>query len=629
MCGIAGILDWRSPPREDVAADMIATMHHRGPDHSSIVSHDCLTLAHCRLAIIDLDAASNQPMTDTRSGLSIVFNGEIYNYRALRHELEAAGATFRTNGDTEIVLQAFARWGTNCFSRLNGMFALAIWDDSRRRLVLARDRAGKKPLFFQRLADGGVVFASELKALRLHPQVSSSIDPAALSQYLSLAYVLEDRCILQGVEKVLPAHFLEFEHGRSMHPQCYWNLASFFHDKRTFRNEAAAAAELAELIDDAVRLRLVSDVPIGAFLSGGVDSSVIVAAMRVLQPASQTRTFSIGFDEQGYSELPEAKAMAAFLGVSHQDRIVDADMAHVLPMLAKAADEPFADTSIIPTYHLAKHARESITVALSGDGGDELFLGYETYIADQMHRLLSPVIPPALARGLASMSRTMVPSSFGKVSFDYKLKQFLAGLALPFERAHYSWREIFHRSDLQTLLNPDLAKQVLGHDPFDRFAQLFADVRSCHWLDQVSYVDIRTFMVDDVLVKVDRATMQSSLEARAPFLDHRIMEFAAQLPPRWKLYGLRTKHILKRSQRTRLPSDVLSRRKRGFNAPMAYWLTGGLTDLAYEATTAPAMLSWFRREAIDQLWTQHRDRKRDNSYRLSSLAILGMWMQSP
>jgi asparagine synthase (glutamine-hydrolysing) len=627
MCGIAGILDARSAPQPDLVGRMAAAMAHRGPDHRAVIEQAPVTLGHARLAIIDLDPSGNQPMALPDRDLWIVFNGEIYNFVALRDELEGMGVRFRTRGDTEVILNAYATWGMDFLSRLNGMFALALWDGRTRQLILARDRAGEKPLFFTRLPGGGLVFASELKALRLHPAVSDVIDPGALAQYLGHNYVLGDRCILQGVEKLPPAHAMVVEADGSGEPFEYWSLARCFATKRQFASEADAAEELSALLDDAVRLRMVSDVPLGAFLSGGIDSAAIVASMVRNQAAGSILTFSIGFAEKSFSELPEAQAMAHHLKVDHHARMVDGEMARILPMLTSMADEPFADTSIIPCWFLADFARKKVTVALSGDGGDELFAGYETYAADRVHRRAAPLVPPRLARGLAATARALVPTSFGKVTFDYKLKQFLAGLALPFEQAHASWREIFAGSERAMLLRPDRAEAVLATDPFDSFRRHFDGVQGCDWLDRACYVDIKTFLVDDVLVKVDRSTMDCSLEARAPFLDHRLIEFAAALPPEWKLKGGRKKHLLKLSQAGRLPDQVLNRPKRGFNAPVSHWLTGGLADMAYSATTSGPMLNWFRRDAIDALWAEHRTRRRDNSHRLGGLTMLGLWME--
>lgn len=626
MCGIAGVLDWRNKSTPDIVKQMIGAMAHRGPDAQAVVCRSPIALGHCRLAIIDLDPASNQPMHLPDAGLWVVFNGEIYNFRELRRELETAGIVFRTNGDTEVILHAFAKWGTGCFSRFNGMFALAIWDENNRRLIMARDRAGKKPLFYQPLPQGGVVFASELNALRKHPEASLQVNPKAIGQYLSLNYILGDQCILENVCKIPPANYVVLDSDKNFQSTEYWDYASCFRNKQVYKNEYEAAEILQELLDDAVRVRLVSDVPLGAFLSGGVDSGAVVAAMDSIQPHGQTMTFSVGFREKSYSELPEARSLANRFGFDHHEQTIDADMALILPLLVQVIDEPFADNSIIPSYYLSKYARKLATVCLSGDGGDELFAGYETYIADMMHSNLA-WIPNSILEGMISIADFALPVSFNKISFDYKLRQFLSGLKLPYRRAHYSWRQIFSDAEQQTILRPDVMAELSGFDTFNSFDRHFDRVRDCHLIDQAMYVDAKTFMTDDILVKVDRSSMTNSLEVRSPILDYRIMEFAAGLPVEWKLKRLQKKYLFKCTVSSRLPKNVTNRKKSGFNSPLNHWLNSSMGDMAYEATVCSPMLEWFQREAIEDLWRQHRSRKRDNGFRLMGLTCMGLWLK--
>ncbi len=630
MCGIAGILDWRTSIN-DASLDplvqaMVGAMIHRGPDIQKTAALPPAVLGHARLSIIDLDHAADQPMTLENEGISIVYNGEVYNFMDLRRELEAAGVRFRTHSDTEVVLHAYRRWGTDCFSRFNGMFALGIWDARRRRLLLARDRVGKKPLFFRRLAGGGCVFASTLSALRLHPAVGRKVEPKAVGHFLSLNYTLTHTCMLAGVEKLPAGHFALFEEDRTHAPTSYWDLASCFRRKRHFRNEEDAAEELSALIDDAVRLRLVSDVPLGAFLSGGIDSSLVVAAMVPHLTAERTKTFTIGFSEKSYSELPEAKFVADLFGVDHRDEIVDADMARILPELVRLSDEPFADNSIIPLYYLSKFARESVTVCLSGDGGDELFAGYETYVADRLHHWLS-WIPRPLVEGFDAVARRVLPVSFDKVSFDYKLRRFAAGQRLPAARAHYWWRTIFSEAEKRDLVRPEVVAEVLADDPFLTFERYDSELADCHYLDRAMYVDIKTWLVDDILVKADRASMANSLELRAPLLDYRVMEFAASLPVDLKLKRLTKKYILKESQKHRLPPQVLFQKKRGFNAPVAHWLAGALGKQAREWTLSERMGEWLDRSYVETLWSRHEAGLQDNSYKLLGLSCLGLWLE--
>lgn len=624
MCGIAGWLAWDGTADADVVRRMAGALIHRGPDNQGTATFGPLVLGHTRLAIIDLDAGSNQPMTDENSGLTIVYNGEIYNFESLRRDLEAKGARFRTKSDTEVVLHAYREWGEECLGRFNGMFAFALWDAHAERLFLARDRVGKKPLYYRLLPNGGLVFASEVKALRLHPVVGNTVNPDALGHFLSLNYTLTDACILAGVEKLPAAHCMVLDRGKPLRITEYWDLAQHFHNKRNFRSEAEAAEALDELIEDAVRLRLVSDVPLGAFLSGGIDSTSIVAAMTRTRPADQNETFSIGFHEKTYSELPEARVAARHLGVNHHDRVVDADMAQILPAIVRAADEPFADTSMIPFYHLAQFARQRVTVCLSGDGGDELFAGYETYVADRLHRY-TRWCPAWASSGLARIVDTLWSESFDKVSFDFKLRRFLRGCALDARRAHVSWRTIFSEADKSAHLHPDVVSDA--GDPYGVFERHYDRVAGCHFLDQAMYVDIKTWLVDDILVKVDRATMAHSLEARAPLLDYRIVEFAAALPVDWKLKGLRRKYLFKQSQRRHLPGSVVDRRKKGFNAPVSQWLAGDLYDMAFAATTDDHMTQWFDLDAIRNLWSDHRSGRRDNGLKLFGLTCLGLWLQ--
>jgi asparagine synthase (glutamine-hydrolysing) len=624
MCGIAGILDWERPPDPRLAEAMSVRLEHRGPDDSGIEVCGPLVLAHRRLTIIDLTSAGHQPMADVEGRLRIVYNGEIYNYRELRAELIGRGARFASESDTEVILEAYKAWDLGCLERLNGMFAFALWDQPARRLLLARDRLGEKPLFLS-VSPSGVVFASELKALRAHPAVSDRLSPRALGQFLSFNYVAGDACILDGVEKLAPAHAMVFEAGRAPRRFQYWDLAAAFRAKRRFASIDEGAAALAAALDDSVRLRLVSDVPLGAFLSGGCDSSAVAASMCAVGSPAETRTFSMGFREETYSELEEARFVAGFLGVSHADALVEAQMARALPLIVAAADEPFADTSAIPVYFLAEFARRRVKVCLSGDGADEILAGYPTHLADRL-RELTRWVPAGLVSLLARVVDAAWPVSFGKVSLDYKLRHFLRGHGLDAARAHCSWRTIFSEDQKRALLRPEVAAEVLGHDPFDPFRVHFERVADLEALDQFLYVDIKTWLPDDILVKLDRQTMVHSLEARTPFLDHHLVELSAGLPAAWKLGRLRGKRVLKRSQARRLPRRTLRRRKAGFNAPVSSWLNTSLRELA-EVARSPAMGEWIRPDQVDRLAEEHRLGVHDHGHRLFGLTCLGLWLE--
>lgn len=627
MCGIAGAVNWRQLADTQAVGRMVRRLAHRGPDHEGIAVRGAAILGHRRLAIIDLSPDANQPMADVDERIWIVFNGEIYNYQELRADLIAGGARFRTRSDTEVILEAYKRWGDACLDRLNGMFAFGLWDEGRQRLLLARDRLGEKPLYYAELPGQGLVFASELKALRLYPGVGRDISPGALGHYLSLNYILHNECILLGAHKLPPGHFLIAERERPIQVRSYWDLARCFRDKRVVRSRAQAAEELSSLIDDAVRLRLVSDVPLGAFLSGGMDSSAIVGAMRRVRPNTDTLSFTIGFPEAGFDETPAARATAKALAAQHYERVVGVDLARDLPAIVQAVDEPFADTSIVPTYHLAEFARSRVTVCLSGDGGDEIFAGYPTYAADRLRHLTAWVPGPA-THMLAQLADRVMPVRHAKLGFGYKLQQFLRGHALPAQRAHYFWRTILSDEMKRDVLAPDVRTAVMATDPFTTFNRYFHDVADCDYLDQAMYVDIKTWLADDILVKLDQATMAHALEARLPLLDYRLVEYAASLPVSWKYRGLEQKHIFRLSQRHRLPEAVLRRRKTGFNAPVSQWLSGSLLDMAREATRGPRMKAWFDVATIDRMWQDHLAKRRDFGLHLFGLTCLGLWFES-
>jgi asparagine synthase (glutamine-hydrolysing) len=629
MCGISGILSWQIPPQRDLIERMNQRMIHRGPDADGIYVNSVVGLGHRRLAIIDLSAAGQQPMADHSERFRIVFNGEIYNYQAIRSELSRLGAVFRSRSDTEVILEAYKQWGIDCLSRFNGMFAFALWDDVRQQLFLARDRLGEKPLFYHLLPAGGIAFASEMKALQPALGSDATLNFDALSHYLSLGYTLNCAPILTGVAQLEAAHYLVIERDRRPQPVCYWNLAEHFHCKQRFRNELEAAEALSALIDDTVKLRLIADVPLGSFLSGGVDSSAVVAAMGRLRPYPLPQTFSIGFQEKSYSELPEARAVARYLQAEHCDRIVDADMATLLPKIAWHADQPFADSSMIPMYFLAEFARSQVTVCLSGDGNDEIFAGYETFSADKLHYWTRWVPQPVIDL-LSWAAHTLVPTTHHKVSFDYKLRQFLRGHAYPPLQAHYFWRTLFSDAEKQRLM-PDQISLLAEADPYREFQRYQQDVLDCHYLDQAMYVDIKTWLADDILVKVDRSTMAHSLEARVPFLDHRLVEFGASLPVHLKMKGWQKKYIFKQSQKQYLPKATLTRKKSGFNAPVAHWLASSLHHFGEQLcdrNRGESALPFLNSAFIRHLQQEHDAKAQDHAFKLLALINLHLWYQA-
>ena len=625
MCGICGILDRRAGTDSSDITRMLSLLHHRGPDHQGIWSDGPITLGHCRLSILDLSPLGNQPMQDHTSRYCLTYNGEIYNYHNIRKTLESKGCTFRSTSDTEVLLEAYKAWGVACVEHFNGMFAFAIWDKVEQTLFMARDRLGKKPLFFSHLPDNGLLFASELKAFKAAPGFTPRLNARALGQYLSLNYVLTNECIYQGVEKLAPGHCMLCTPEAPPRVWPYWDLVSSFQVKQKFASEDEAAEALLEIIDDAVRIRLVSDVPLGGFLSGGIDSTSVVSSMRHTLGSQRIKTFSIGFSEKGYSELDEARRAARFLEVDLAEKIVGHGPDTLLPVISHCADEPFADTSIIPMYHLAALAREQVIVALSGDGADEIMAGYETYMADTLHAMLGFVPRPLLR--IANALARYIPADYGKVSTSYKIKRFLSGAHLPFAEAHYHWRGIFSQAELSALLPADLAAEALKGDAKGAFQSFFDQAQGLDPIDAAMYVDIKTWLPDDILVKVDRSTMAHSLEARAPYLDYRVVEFCAGLPVDLKLKSGRIKkYLLKKAQKQRVPQRAITRPKAGFNAPVSHWLAQG-TGMHSRLLEMNASDGFFNPKEIQALWDDHLAKRRDNGLKLFNLFMFLHWKQ--
>jgi asparagine synthase (glutamine-hydrolysing) len=627
MCGIAGVVRFDGRPEAGHVAVMLKCLEHRGPDGQGLWRDRHVCLGHRRLSVLDLSTAANQPMIDDSERYVIVFNGEIYNFRELRDGLLDAGEAFKTTGDTEVLLKLFRRDGPACLQKLNGMFAFAVWDREEHVLFMARDRMGEKPLYYAFLAGGGVAFASEMKALRTHPDIRVEIDPCSLGRYLAAGYTLGERTIIKSISRLPPASFMKIGPEKPAVLREYWSLASAF--KRRFDGSLAQAeSTLRDLLEDSTRLRLESDVPLGAFLSGGVDSAGVVDGMRQVVSAEQIRAYTIGFRERTYSEIAEARSSADVLGVSLREHEVYPSMLEDVPRIFDTADEPFADTSIIPTFYLARFARQEVTVALTGDGGDELFGGYETYVADRIHRTVSR-IPRPLLRGLATIVSGSLPVTRNRVSLDYKIRQFLNSTHLDFRRAHWSWRTIFDEVGRRQILTRDWADLAASEDGFGLVNRLFDAVAEAHPLDQAIYVDMKTWLADNILVKVDRATMACSLESRAPYLDHRLVEFAASLPADWKLRGTTKKYVLRRALGLRLPASLLNRKKRGFNAPAAHWVVGPLKSLLMDAVSSKAARGLIEVSRVEGLLKEHEAGQDDHGFRLFNILSLSLWLSRP
>ena len=624
MCGICGIAytdPQRTPPPGMLEA-MTASLAHRGPDASGTCGASGVFLGHRRLSVIDLDTG-HQPMELKKRGLHLVFNGEIYNFRTLRDELTALGSQFQTQSDTEVILHGYAKWGLErLLDRVVGMFAFALWDERHRSLFLVRDRLGVKPLYWTTDGRGSLFFASEIRAFRAVPDAPTALNRRAALQYFSTGYVMGGDAILRGVKRVNPGTYIHWRPGDRVEERCYWDLADVWTHARSLppKNDGEHGEALSALLDQCVAERLVSDVPLGAFLSGGLDSSVICQRIRAQQPA--LKTFSMGFQEASYSELPWAALVAKELGTDHMEAMVQCESPELLIEVARHLDEPFADTSILPTWVLCREARKHLTVALSGDGGDELLAGYTTHAADRLRRALSFVPSPIFS--VASLAANQLPDSRSKVGTLFKLKQFLGGARLDACDAHAWWRMLLRREALQALIVPGAWDDTFN--AFMPFRDAWDEVPDLNPLDRMLYVDYKTWLADDILVKVDRASMAHGLEVRSPFLDHRLVEFCAGLPPHLKLSGLRGKKILRDSAKGKVPDAVIARKKAGFNAPVSHWIAGPWRELVEDTLRArDAGMGMYNRDKVAGLLDAHNKGNRDHGFLIFTLLMFALW----
>jgi len=620
MCGIAGIFHAETPKPVDPAriVRMCDAIAHRGPDGSGVWTDHGVGLGHRRLSIIDV-AGSPQPMTAADGRAVIVFNGEIYNFRELRRELEQAGFNFRTNGDTEVILAAWQKWGPDCLSRLDGMFAFAIFDIATRRLFLARDRFGVKPLFIAHLSDGSIAFASELKGLLAHPQLRRRVNPQAIEAYMAWGYVPDSHAILAGVEKLPAGHFWLLEQGRAPgRPQRWWDI-SFTERERG--SEADLSAQLVHLLREGVRSRMVADVPLGAFLSGGVDSSGVVALMAEAS-ASPVQTCSIGFDVAAYDETSYARQVAAKFGADHQERIVATDDFSAIDQLAAMFDEPFADASALPTWRVCQLARERVTVALSGDGADEAFAGYRRQVFHHHEERARSVLPAGLRAPLfGALGRAWPKADWAPRPL--RAKATLLALAESGEEGYARGLSVTLPGARRALYSDSFAASLDGFRAEDEVVALMRSAPGRSGLDRAQYADLTFWMPGDILTKVDRTSMAVSLEAREPLLDHRLVEFAARLPEGMRVRGSVGKHLLKKSLERYLPNDILYRPKQGFVTPIADWLRGPLAGAARGiATGGLAQTGFFQPQAINALAEAHIAGRADHSRTLWQLLML-------
>ncbi len=627
MCGITGIFDTRGKRDIDRAVlyRMNESQFHRGPDEGGLHIETGIGLGHRRLSIIDL-STGQQPLYNEDQTVCVVFNGEIYNYQELIPELQTLGHSFHTRSDTEVIVHAWESWGEKCVDRFRGMFAFALWDRNRETLFLARDRLGVKPLFYALLDDGIFLFGSELKSLLAHGSLKRDIDPCAVEEYFALGYVAEPRAIFKQARKLPPAHTLLLRRGQPVgEPREYWDVR-FTLDNPI--SDADACAELTHRLEESIRLRMISEVPLGAFLSGGVDSSAVVAIMAGLSNAT-VNTCSIGFSDPAFNESEFAKMVADRYRTNHYLDMVESDDFDLIDTLARLYDEPYADSSAIPTYRVCQLARRHVTVALSGDGGDESFGGYRRYKLHLMEEKMRSALPLSLRRPLFGALGKLYPKADWAPRV-FRAKTTFEGIARSSVESYFHSVSILRTPMRDQLFTPAFRSALGGYDAIQVFEQHAAKAETDDPLALIQYLDLKTYLVGDINTKVDRASMAHSLEVREPLMDHELIEWLATLNSLQKIRGQEAKYLLKKSMEPYLPNDVLYRPKMGFSVPLARWFRGPLKHRVQDSLLGPrlAETGWFRRDYLQHLVDAHNNGSRDYSASIWTLLMFEAFLRN-
>ncbi len=623
MCGIAGFVN-NSNEKADrsILERMNRAIVHRGPDEDGYYLKDNVAMAMRRLAIIDL-AGGQQPIPNEDRTKWIVYNGEVYNYQELREGLFARGHKLNTSSDTEAVVHLYDEYGADCLRHLRGMFAFAIWDETESSLFLARDRVGKKPLLYSLLPDGGIVFGSEFTALLEHPGVSREVDHDAIDSYISYLCVPAPMTAFKQIRKLEPGHWLRWKDGK-IETKRYW-LPDF--TKKIKISEQEAIEETTRILRESTRLRMISEVPLGAFLSGGVDSSAVVALM-AQESSRPVKTFSIGFEEQDYSELKYAKRVAEHVGAEYNEFIVKPNAVEVLPTLVEHYGEPFADPSAIPTYYVSRETRRYVTVALNGDGGDESFVGYERHVAMRYANAYRS-LPSSLRRGLIEPVIGAMPTPVNFRNRLTRVQRFLKSASRESDDRYFRWLSSFDPEAKSELYTEEFKRLSGGNRPAQLLSPFFENVNGSGSIDASLMADLMHYLPNDLLVKVDIASMANSLEARSPFLDHNMIEFAASLPENIKQKGVGTKSLLKKVAANLVPKDVIYRQKMGFAVPIRYWLGKELQTFTKEILLSDVADSrrLFRKPIVSRLIEEQQAGTHDNSWKIWTLLMLELWFR--
>ena len=616
MCGICGVIYFNGEQADKkVVEAMRDCLIHRGPDDSGTYVDGCVGFGHRRLSIIDLSDKARQPMSNEDGSVWISYNGELYNHLELRSELESVGHTYSTDSDTETIVHLYEEFGGGCVEKMNGMFSFAVWDANEKTLFIARDRLGIKPLYY--LADDEkFLFASELKALLAHPGIERRVDLSAVNNYLTYGYVGSPQTIFEGIRKLPPGHTLTVRE-KEVSTRRYWSIT---YPEKPYGDESYHLGRIRELIKKSVERRLMSDVPLGAFLSGGIDSSIIVALMS--EVSDNVKTFSVGFTDSSFNELEYAKLIAEKFGTDHHEFVVEMDAIELLPKLVNFYDEPFADSSAIPTYIVSQIARKNVTVCLSGDGGDELFAGYDRYAGCKVARVYEKV--PKLLRDGVSFFVNKLPASTSNKSVFRASQRFTGAVDLQEEERYGDWITIFNEEGRRELLNPESGEKI---DSTGYIKKFYRECSAKDFIAKTMYVDVKTYLPEDLLVKVDRASMAHSLEVRVPFLDHELVEYSQTIPVSMKFPGLKLKHLLKKSVKDIIPKNILHRKKHGFGVPVGAWFKKELKSIAYDTLLEKGSPTreYFKAKYVEKILNDHVHGRAEHSHRIWALLFFDLW----
>ena len=629
MCSISGICNFEKKPSTQIVELMTKCLSHRGPDDSGFFQNENISLGHNRLSIIDLQN-SKQPMKDEKNKNIIIFNGEIYNFKELKSELRSFGHKFDTEGDTEVILKSYTQWGVECLKKLEGMFVFCIWDEKKKQLFIGKDKFGEKPLFYYFSKEHGFMFSSEIRSFLEVEKIKQELrlDTESINQYLSLNYLINNKTFFREIKSLSPASYIilnstNFKNEISV--KKYWLLEEHF-KKKTNDSFSEASEKINFLLEKSIKQKMFSDVENGVFLSGGIDSSTISLKLKKIDNHKMS-AHNILFKEEKFNESVDAKIIADYLNVNlnHYEIPIDDDLTNEFPKIIDAMDQPMSDTSFLSTYYLSKYSKKKSKVVLSGDGADELFAGYDTYIAD-IYRKFFPQIN-LKSNLLKELPNKLFKTNLGKVGIEYKINKFVNGLHFKDHHSHILWREIFSHEEKKKLFNK-FDKDLINHNFLDYIDRQIQKVKNLHYLDQYMYIDFKTWLPNDILYKVDRSTMFNSQESRLPFLDSKLVEYVCSLPIKYKINIFERKKILRQIIKSSLPKSLLKKKKSGFNTPIGLWLINNkkFKDMAHDLLSTYFMKNLFNYDELINIWDSHQNMKIDQTYKIFNLISLSQWV---